>query len=107
MQYLKGKIAAFIMGTPAVLFLSCVYGPVHYYSCQNDDHCRQFPNGKCEIQKGKDSAGAKGGYCEYEGYTRCPSGTVVEDEVIKYVPKGEKCPDESNVNPGSDSNSDA
>ena len=103
MKYLKGKIASLVLGTP-IAFLSACYGPEpFYYSCQNDHHCRQFPDGKCEIQDGKDSAGEKGGYCEYPGYKRCYSDWV--ENTITYVPENEECPDR-NWNNSSDSSSD-
>ena len=109
MKYLKKKIAALILGSPSMLiFPSCLYGEPYYYNCQNDHHCRQFPNGKCDLQNGKDSDGNKGGYCEYPGYTRCPEHSIIwnDDTVINYVPDGQDCSSLQNSSNNSDSNSE-
>ncbi len=93
MQYIKGKIASMILSSPLVFIMpSCVslYGPPpSYYNCANDNHCRQFPEGKCNIQEGKDSSGEKGGYCSYPGYKMCYEPT--DSPLIEYVPENEKC----------------
>ncbi len=107
MKYVKGKIAALLLGTP-IAFLAACYGPApFYYSCANDHHCRQFPNGKCDIHDCKDSAGNKGGYCEYPGYKQCGGYPGWQTDSITYVPEGQDCPDPwSRNDSSSDANSD-
>ena len=109
MKYVKTKLASIVLGTP-IAFLSACYGPApFYYNCANDHHCRQFPNGKCDIKDGKDSAGEKGGYCEYPGYTRCYDYWTHQE--LTYVLEGQECPDrwadeDSDSDNKSDSSSD-